>query len=361
MKSLCLVSKAFSQISTPFLYRDLELPYDQGDTNWSKLKSLANKEGIQYVKSLKFGLCDYTEFSFCKALEDLLPRLRKDSLKRFEFGGLGRPTHDMMKHLWHSQKSLRNLQLNFGLLSPSIDDILREDAPALKALDKVDELDVNFAATVDADSAHDLLCFLELRNLQKIQVTFVPSINREVSFRDPFFAHHLPISLTHITLNFISLPRPEFLQFDLYPSLTYLELHDCLHTGPVMDAFRKPVLRQFSYLHSDTNAPLDELALMLRRFNTLENLIVDIGLQAQPYDCDMLTLGIVTHCETLKSLLFYIPSQRSSDRAQILLRTATGCRRLRQLALEFDYQTIVTFCKVNPSPRKLPNDNHLIS
>ena len=301
------------------------------------------------MKSLKFGFCDYTEFSFCKALEDILPKLPKDSLRRFEFGSLGRPTHNMMKHLWHNQKHLRNLRLNFELLSPSVDDILGEDGAALKSLYEVDELDVNFAATVNAESAHNLLSFLNLRTIQKIQITVVPSDIQGVSFANGFFLHHFPTTLTHITLNSISLPRPEYLQFDLYPTLTHLDLHNCQHTGLIMDAFRKPLLQSFSYHYSGINAPFSELASMLQRFGTLEKLIVDIGFQPQSYEYDMLTWGIATHYQTLKSLLFYVPNQSSKGLMDILLNIATRCKQLRHLGLEIDYQTIVNQCEVSPS------------
>ena len=80
LKALCLISKAFSQILTPFLYRNLELPYDPEDPNWSRLKSCADNQATEYVESLKFGLCDYTGFIFCKAFKDLIPKLGKDSL-----------------------------------------------------------------------------------------------------------------------------------------------------------------------------------------------------------------------------------------------------------------------------------------
>ena len=91
----------------------------------------------------------------------------------------------------------------------------------------------------------------------------MPRNDRGISVADPFFIHHFPTTLTHITLNFVSLPGPEYLQFDLYPSLIYLDLHDCQHTALVLDAFCNPVMRGFSYHYSDDSIPLDELTFML--------------------------------------------------------------------------------------------------
>ena len=244
----------------------------------------------------------------------------------------------MMKYLWHNQKCRRNLQLDFQLLSPSIDDILGEDAPAIKSSHRVDELEVNFAASVDANSARKLLCFLDLNNLQKVKITLVPRNDRGISFADSFFIHHFPTVVTHITLNFVALPGPEYLRFDLYPSLTYMDWHDCQHTGRVLDAFRKLILRKFSCHYTDLSTPLDKLAFMLQHFSTLEKLVLETGLLAPLQNLEMLMLGIVRHNENLKSLLPFNSGPNSKDRLGILLRAATRCRRLRQLALEFDYQ-----------------------
>lgn len=334
------------------MYRDLDIPYDQEDPQWSRLKSLASSKGLRYTQSLKFGSCSFTELGFCKELDDLLPRLRKDSLKRFEFGGLGRPTHEMMEHLWKNQRCLRNLQLNFELLSPSVDDILGDDAPSLNLLQSVDELDVNFAGTVNADSANKLLSFLHLRCIWNIKITVmvVPRYPQVASFGDGFFTQHFPATLTHITLNFVVLPAPEDLQLDLYPGLVYLNLHECRNTERVLDAFRRPVLREL--LYCDTDHGLDEpparaLGSMLGRFRNLEKLVLDINWCLRPWDHAKVAMGISTHRTTLKSLLLGGKGVRPGATPRLFLQIAPLCTQLRQLALQFHPASVLDDCKAS--------------
>ena len=311
------------------------------------------------MKSLKFGSTDFTVFGFCKALEDILPRLGKDSLRRFEFGGLGRPTHAMMKHLWRNQRSLRNLQFDFEILSPSVEEILGEDVPILELLENVDELDVNFSATVNADSAHELLSVLPLQKLRKVRISVTPIKNLPSVVQYQFLNQHFPINLTHITLDSVSLPSPEDLQFDLFPCLTYLNLHNCRNTGPIMEAFHKPVLREFYYHYFSLNAPMEELSFLLQRFSTLEKLALDIAWQ-RSYDCDLLALGVLTHGENLRSFLLWGLGFRSKDRLLRILTTAARCRQLRQLGLEFEFHTIVKYCKAGLPDSKLVETDCLI-
>ncbi len=253
----------------------------------------------------------------------------------------------MMKHLWHTQRYLCNLQLNFELLSPSADDILGEDSASLGLLQNVDELDVNFAATVDAGLAHELLCFLRLHTLRKVKVTVVPPYPVQASFGDQFFTQHFPATLTHITLNFVILPAPEYLQLDLHPGLVYLNLHDCQNTGPVMEAFKRPILREFSYHYSAFDPPPRELSSMLLRFNNLKKLAVDVAWLSGSYDYDRLTLGITMHRRTLTTLLLWVKRESRVETLRLFLQTATMCTQLRQLALQFDATNIFNYCKVN--------------
>lgn len=262
-----------------------------------------------------------------------------------------------MKHLWSNQRSLRNLQFNFEILSPSVEEILQEDIPTLELLANVDELDVNF---VNADSAHQLLSFLPLGKLRKVRITVTPVRFLPSGVEYKFLSQHFPISLTHITLDSVSLPPPEELQFDLYPCLTYLDLHNCRNTGPIMEAFRKPLLREFYYHLFSLDAPMEELSFLLQRFSTLEKLVLDIAWQRSS-DCDLLALGILTHGENLRSFLLWGPGFRSKDRSLRILTTAARCRRLRQLGLEFDSDTIVKYCKACLLDPKLFETGCLIS
>lgn len=335
-------------MATPCLYRDLDIPYDEDDPRWLRLKSLASSKGLQYAQSLKFGSCNFTKLGFCHELDGLVPKLRQDSLRRFEFGRVGQPTHETMKYLWNTQRCLRNLQLNFDLLSPSIDDILGEDAPLLKLLQSVDELDVNFAATVNADSAHKLLTSLVLGKLRNIKITVYPSDDpREAPLGGGFFIQHFPATLTHITLNYIVLPAPECLQLDSYPGLVYLNLHDCQNTGPVLDAFRSPVLRELSYCHGSRDPPPGELISMLGRFHSLVKLVLDVDWRIGFHNYDVLTTRILVHKRTLKSLLLWGIGLRHRETLRLFLEMVPMCTQLRQLALEFETATVLDECKVD--------------
>lgn len=185
----------------PVLYRDIYLPYDEKDKDWTKVKLLAKSRGVAdgHVRSIDIGFCDYLEQRPCKALRRLIRNLPKDTLRRFHYGPLARPEHEDLRHLWQNQGSLTNLLFDFSLMSPSISDIVSEDMKKLSSLGSVSELNINFGnETPEPRSAKELCTITRaMPNLRKIILRLV---NTWSKVPITSFSIQFPSALTQISL-----------------------------------------------------------------------------------------------------------------------------------------------------------------
>ena len=254
-----------------------------------------------------------------------------------------------MRHLWRNQKYLRNLQFNFALLSPSLEDVLGEEASTLRSLKYVEEIDVNLGASLLASDADLLLRFFQPRDLKKVSMSAISRNSRDRSFGILHFNRYLPATLTHLTLDSITLPPPEHLQLDLFPGLIYLNMQCYYKCGPVLDAFRKPNLREFNFYYDVLGDDgIDEVVGMLARFGTLEKLTIQFPYARLRLKCQALALGILMHTQNLTSLFLRC---RSLETSEFFEEVAIRCRKLRQLAFTFEYYHFLDFCRVQvPQP-----------
>ena len=198
------MSRQTSQLVTPVLYRDIVLPYDEKDKEWTKVELLAKSKGVAdgHVRSIDIGFCDYIDQRSCKALRHLVRNLPKDTLRRFHYGPLARPEHEDLQHLWQNQKHLTNLLFDFSLMSPSISDIVSEDMGLLSSLASVCELNLNFGNEAPEPRYANELCTItsSMPNLGKIILRLV---NTWLKTPITSFSIHFPLTLTQLSLWYV--------------------------------------------------------------------------------------------------------------------------------------------------------------
>lgn len=123
LKALCLVSKAFYNLTTPLIYYKVELVIEntsgeefpseeQNGKMLSRIRSLllqpTNLGFVRVFKTGSFGLGPTI------LMDELLPLLRKDSLLEFSYSTNSKycfPTPLQLEFLWGRQKRLQNLKL----------------------------------------------------------------------------------------------------------------------------------------------------------------------------------------------------------------------------------------------------------
>ena len=183
------------------LYRNIFLPYDEKDKDWTKVELLAKSRGVTdgHVKSIDIGFCDYIEQRPCKALRPLIRNLPKDTLRGFHYGPLARPEHEDLQHLWQNQRLLTNLLFDFSLMSPSISDIVSKDMEILSSLKSVFELNIDFGNEAPEPRSAKELCTITsaMPNLRKIILRIVNTWSKAPI---NYFSIQIPSTLTQISL-----------------------------------------------------------------------------------------------------------------------------------------------------------------
>ena len=120
LKSLCQVSRAVCAISTPALYRDLELEFKSSkgpDSVW--VRRIAGPAmnsthgGLQFVRTLRANFPDRWPL----LLGDLLGSLPDDSLIKFEHRAIFTlESFKPIAHMWKHQNNLRSISFTLDLL-----------------------------------------------------------------------------------------------------------------------------------------------------------------------------------------------------------------------------------------------------
>lgn len=318
------------------------------------LLRLSHSRSLGHVRTIKIGYLkelDPRTQGYCHALSRLLPKLRDNSLIRFEFDELTRPTNEQLKFLWQHQKRLHNLQLDFKTFSPTVSD--HEDPTnLLQSLRFISELDLDLeSATVDS-VFRPLLKILDLSHLQKLRLAGVPetsSGSREpLKLSELLFSDYFSVTLTHLTLHFVSFIDNN-LQLDNYKSLTHLVLRWCNRSQNLFAAYSRPTLKSLSLVE---NIRLAGLGDMLNRCRGLESLTICI---IRPIDDSKMLhflVGVIDRNKnTLKHLLFH-HDWRKSARNTVLFQMALfdvikECKNLSQLGISVYKTSIVDVCKVS--------------
>ena len=286
---------------------------------------------------------------------------------RFRYGQLIRPAHDWLRHLWQSQSNLTNLQLDFSRNAPSIAQIVREDAAAIRSLKSVSELELKFGVEpISSSDVYDkLFDMTQFPKLEKVTLLGPEhwETNEGKPLMDRIMKRALPTSLTHISLSYISLPTANAIHLDEYHSLKHLELHEHYDLGLILDPFRRPNLTSFAVcFNGGEGSPAGDLAVINRflpRFRSLNRLIVDCNL---PFNWDEqiedLTVSIASHSDSLRSLLINLnPVARPLDPfVDIPLR----CEQLCQLVIPAGILSLLDQCQVSLSTFWAPRDGEVM-
>ena len=358
LKALCLVSKHVSAIATQYLYRDLVLPYSDIDRDWIDLRYLLKSRGLQYVQSLFVDSSNINTYGFCKPLNQLLRKLPLKSLTRFRYGTLGQPTDEGLRYLLQHQDKLTNLQLDFSLMAPTLEELIREEGTAIRSLNCLTELEMILGDETDTSPGKysELLDMINVTRLKKVTL-YANGDWRIFGLENAIersLKSALPTSLKHLSLTNIPLPEldEQYLQLDKFPSLRHLELHECRSPAFTLDSFRQPMLTSFTIqlcsLWSPGEEDLAAVSRFLRRFGSLSRLI--IGNQpviSLDRIVDDLAVSIANHAASLRSLIIFVRCVAISWKsfAEIPLR----CKKLCQLVMPARMVDLVRQCQVSLS------------
>ena len=350
MKALCLVSKQLSDLAIERLYPDLLLPYDGSDREWTRLTQLSESRGLRHVRTIDIGSSEAMQHGFCKPVGNLIFKLPPDSLTRFRFGSLGRPLPEALRHLWHTQKTLTNLQLDFMLNAPTIDEIVQDEARTLHSLQGVSELEINFGSdeTTTPNMYDCLVSLLQFPKLKKVTVLH-PS-NDEVAkprLMDRLLHQLLPQTLTHLSLSYISLSPENHLQLDDFRVLRHLELRECYLTCNTLRSYHHPTLSSLALHTSMKDIPsspeyMDAVISFVHRCESLRRLIADV--QVHSSQTGSFESALRNNAQSLEEL--YINVQRYGSYQPIIINPPWSCRKLAQLALYYGNPPRLEQCKV---------------
>lgn len=351
-----------AKLTTPLLYRNIVIPYDENDKQWKKLQILATSRGLLdgHVRSIDLGSCDYTDQVFCKALHRLIQNVPEDTLRRFQYSPLARPEYEDLKLLWKKQKRLTNLMFDFSLKSPSSSDMVYDKRHDLFSLEYVSEISIDFGEGPPQSSDRYFLYILRdtFPDLRKSTLKFPPSNPAEpdpgTHWTEPLLSRVLPRTLTHLSLYYTHIEAADHLPLDDFPALEHLELIECGHLARLLDNYLTPRLRSFVYRDACADAGQDREAAnavirFLHRTKHLKCLILDCSeCFAEPELETKAAASIMDHAASLECLLVSheFDSHVAADEWYIR-KAARSCKRLRQLGISINDINTINDCIVS--------------
>lgn len=342
------------------MYRDLILHYHTEDPDPYNLSLCLTRlplsrylEHVQTIKTTNIASSEHeglNQYSVL-VLDQLLPKLRDDSLTKFEFDELTHPTLEQLKFLWQHQKRLRNLQLMFKTHFPMVSD-LKDLKYSLRSLKFITELDLDLESAVVDSVVCPLLEILDLSHLQKLRLGCFPhpSSGRSSPLKPSktLFSDCFPATLTHLTLRFISF-FDNYLQLDDYPFLTHLDLRWCDKSQDLFAGYSRPTLVSLCLVEY-SSFHMAGLADMLHRFQGLESLTICIARLLEDAEMVQFLDAVDRHKDTLKYLLFNhngTPTGREPALFNAkLCDVIKTCKNLSQLGISLCKTNIIDVCKV---------------
>ena len=330
------------------LYRNIFLPFEARDPGWTRLERLASSNGVfaGHVKSINIGSCDYTAQKFCKPLHNVIENLPEDSLRRFDFGPLARPTHEDLRRLFRTQQRLTNLKLDFSLNSPSISDIasdfeLKSDFDDLESLS---EIYIDFGADGPEPQARDFVFRLTngSSKLRKVVLKAIPELFKflDASPGLPQFSLSscFPTTLTHISLWYYTCETTADLDLNRYPALTDLELIECGGLETLLDNYLSPTLKGFVYRHEceeqgDIRAASGTVIELIKRMKTPKRLTIDCEFCFTGQERHLAS-AIAAHADSLEYLLLTCHNYGLENEG-LIPEAASKCTRIKQLGTGF--------------------------
>lgn len=216
LKSLCLVSKTVSAVSTLRLYHDIVIPNDLDDSRGihGMVETLSNRMGLRYARRLHVGECSHQT---TKAMDKLLAALPDNSIRRFSYlDSLESqfPTASQTNYICCHQRKICNLNFgNFFVTLPKLPDQIQR--PFLSPI-----TELSFPLSLSATELN------------------IPS-NWPMGMVNSIHLRKLDLSLNLGG----SKPRldPVFSMYPL-PNLTHLSFRDCLFENMEVDLATMPKL-----------------------------------------------------------------------------------------------------------------------
>ncbi|KAG6995682.1 hypothetical protein G7Y79_00043g079660 [Physcia stellaris] len=360
LRSLCLVSKQVSRSATPLLYRNIFLPFDARDPGWTRLERLADSDGVfdGHVKSVNLGSCDYTAQKFCKTLQNFIENLPDDTLRRFDFSPLARPTHEDIRRLFRSQQRLTNLKLDFSLNSPSISEIVsdHELMSDFYALESLSEVYIDFGTDGPEPQARDFVYRLTKRSstLRKVILKALPELSKlpdaSILLPQSLLSSSFPSTLTHISLWYYTCETTEDLNLNQYPALTDMELIECGGVKKLLDNYLNPTLMGFVYRHECAEQGKDRVTAkaiieFIKRMKTPKRLTIDCEFCFSGQETHLAST-IAAHADKLEYLLLTCHNDNYGLKDEVsFTEAASRCTRLKQLGISLGFGDVMEVCR----------------
>jgi len=308
------------------------------------------------VRTLTIDPGDVNTYGFCRPLDQLLPKLPVKSLTQFRYGTLGQPTDEGMRYILHHQHRLSNLHLNFSLMAPPLEELIREEGTAIRSLQSLTELELNFGDETDtsAEMYSELFDMIGTARLKKMSLSangvWITQTGEDLMKQ--ILKSALSTSLTHISLSNFCLPQSngQHLQLDEFPSLRHLEIHGCTSVASSLASFRQPILKsfvvQFCSMWDPDDEDLDAVIVFLQRFGSLNRLIISSEADVTEFHTSVaLTYSIASHAESLSSLAINLDAHNGSW--NYLSRVLLRCKNLSQLVIPAQSAEMVNECQVS--------------
>lgn len=351
LKSLCLVSKTLSVVSTPRLYHDIVIPNDLDDSRGIHkiVESLSNQKGLKYARRLHVGECSHQT---TKAIDSLLAALPDNSILRFSYHASGEnqfPTASQTEYICLHQRKIRNLHFgNFFVTIPKLLDRLQR-----AFLNSVTELSFPLSPSANELGMSFPPCWpinmVNSIHLRKLELSF--NLRGSKPRLASLFAIHPLPNLTHLSFKDCLF---EDMEVDLatMPKLEHLVLADCFNIASGLVIANGTRLKSLELSVTDGEVQADatgrfhdhgvsfEFVDVLNHFRDLDILIIHaISSEILSQDCVGLADAIQMHSETLSILLVQYGCTHITEipPAHIcLINAIKTCQKLSQLCIELD-------------------------
>ena len=331
------------------------LPYDVGDKDWIRASILAKSSGLRdgHIKSIDIGFTDFVEQKFCKPLGQIFRNMPKDTLQRFIWGPLSRPTHEDLQVLWRNHNGLSNLHLDFSLSAPSMADIMAKDLVVLSSLDSISELYVNFGGDHPDPKAGNLLNVLVevLPTLRKMTLKFLrlASTLIEGTSVNTIDLIHSNRELTHLSLWYVDFDCDSLAAKYEFPALESLELIECKRLAKCLDILVFPKLKSFVFVHDCEIAEEGTSLAILRllgKIHALRRLIIDCTDCLDDHEAEVGS-SISAHADSLESLLITFECYGWTSEPRCFPKAVSLCKGLKQLGFSVDVEEDLSHCLVS--------------
>ena len=194
-----------------------------------------------------------------------------------------------------------------------------------------------------------------LASLNYTKLEEVCFILREGQMLDySLFPCYFPSNLRRMSLVLVTLPTSQIVQLDSWSGLKGLKLLDCDNIIPTLLDFLSPRLTTLAFrdIHHgySCNGGRERfcaLISMIRRFSTLETLIIDT------HNSHLTICGLVEslrfHASALRSLMISCIPRNDKIRQDVdllVLKRARQCKNLEELVLYIPFNHTMETCKV---------------